>query len=114
MGVDFSACRGFGLDLTFSNCTMRYACFSTMQLEGTTFDDCSLVGADFSETDLSGATLANCDLRDAVFAATNLEKADLRGSTGFVIDPRRNRITNARLSLSSLPGLLTEYHLKIE
>ncbi|MEO8582492.1 MAG: pentapeptide repeat-containing protein [Flavitalea sp.] len=55
-----------------------------------------------------------CDFKDASFEHTILEKANLRISINYSIDPEANKITQAKLSLDGLPGLLTKYKLDIE
>lgn len=113
MGVSFSSCNAFGFDVKFDECILDFASFTNLSMKGTPFKKCSLKGADFTGTDLSSALLIDCDLAETVFDQTNLQKADLRGSYHLAIDPTKNRITRAKLSLESLPGLLTEHKLEI-
>jgi len=70
--------------------------------------------ADLTGCDLTGATMDNCSLAGTTFERTVLEKADLRHSTGFVIDPDSNKVKKAKFSLSELPGLLLKYDIIVD
>lgn len=80
----------------------------------TEFVSCSLTDADFFQTDLKGSKVINCDLLGAIFENTILQNADLSSSHNYTIDPELNYIEGAKFSLSSLPGLLSRYRIKIE
>lgn len=68
---------------------------------------------DFTECDLTGSVFDRCDLRGALFDATVLERCDMRGISGYSIDPARNRLRRARFSLDG-GGLLGTYGIEIE
>ena len=72
------------------------------------------LAADFTEADLSEANFSDTNLTRATFDHTVLERADLRTANAFSIDPQRNKLTGARLTLSGLPGLLDAHQLRIE
>ena len=83
-------------------------------IKNTRFRNSQLQETDFTACDLTGALFDNCDLANAVFDNTNLVKADFRTSHNYSIDPERNRLKNARFSLSGLPGHLGKYDIVID
>jgi fluoroquinolone resistance protein len=113
-GVNFGECNPFMFSVTFQHCILDYSVFFKQKMKKTVFTSCSLKQTDFEETDLTEAVFDNCDLTGANFYKTILEKADLRSASSFDIDPEQNKLKKARLSLTSLPGLLGKYDLKIE
>jgi uncharacterized protein YjbI with pentapeptide repeats len=78
------------------------------------FKDSNLQEVDFTDSDLSESKIINCDLLNAHFENTNLEKVDFRESINIQIDPNINNIKNAIFNMESLPGLLTNYNIKIK
>lgn len=121
--VCFNACKMVGADFTgsnpfstfrFENSNLQYIIFSQMKLKATHFIKCNLQEADFSDTDLSSAIFNECDLLRAIFYNTNLENADLSSAYHFIIDPRNNRLKNARFSISGLEGLVASFGIIVE
>jgi fluoroquinolone resistance protein len=114
LGVQFSECRTFLLQLEFEACMLKLALFCKLKLKNTRFKNCTLQEADFSEADLSGAEFEQCDLLLCTFMHTNLEKADFRSAFNYSINPETNRLRKARFSLAGVPGLLDQYDIEIE
>ena len=114
VGLDFGKCSEFAFSVDFKGCNLDFASFEDLHLQETDFSGCSLKQANFAEADLSEANLADCDLSGAIFARTNLESTDLRGARNLAIDPELNRLAKAKISRSSLDGLLHKYELEIE
>ncbi len=84
-----------------------------MNLKKQSFSKCDLEDVDFVEADLTGTKLLECKLDGALFEMTNLSDADFTGSSGFHIDPEKNKVNGAKFSLASLPGLLVKHQIKI-
>ena len=114
LGVRFDTCNGFLLALSFERCQLDYSTFCGLDLKGTDFGNSRLVGVDLSGADLGTAVFNSADLTEAVFDGTKLEGADLRETRGLIIDPERNRLKGARISMDGLPGLLVRHGLVIE
>lgn len=121
--VHFYECKMMGIDLTASNpfstfrfnkSNLQYAVFSQMKLKSTHFVQCNLQEADFSDADLSLSVFNQCDLLRSVFYNTNLENADLTSAYHFIIDPRTNRLKNARFSQQNLEGLVASFGVLVE
>lgn len=53
--------------VTLSFCEWIAACFSGIQLVGTSFVDCDFSGSDFSDAYVSGLTFTRCDLSACKF-----------------------------------------------
>ena len=49
-----------------------------------------------------------------IFSNTNLEKADFTSAYHFIIDPRTNRVKNARFSQNGLEGLIACFGVLVE
>jgi len=114
LGVQFSDCRKFLLDLDFDNCMIKLARFSGINLKNRHFKNCNLQEADFSEADLSGTFFENCDLLQSTFFHTNLEKANFTSAFNYSINPENNRLRKARFSIPEVTGLLDIYGIEIE
>lgn len=121
--VRFTECKMVGIDFTGSNpfstfrfdsSNLQYATFSQMKLKATSFINCNLQEADFSEADLSSAIFDQCEMSRTIFSHTNLEKADFTSAYHFIIDPRINRLKNARFSQSNLEGLVVSFGIFID
>jgi fluoroquinolone resistance protein len=114
LGLRFSDCNDFLLEMTFDSCALNLASFFKLDLKGISFKNCMLNEADFVETNLQDSIFEQCDLQEAIFEKTNLHKADLRTAYNFSIDPELNRIDQAQFSLGGLPGLLEKYNIQVE
>ena len=114
LGVQFSQCRQFLMQLDFENCMLKLSLFYKLKLKNTAFKNCNLQEVDFSEADLSGALFESCDMLQATFMHTNLEKADFRSASHYSINPELNRIRSARFSIPGVTGLLATYDIEIE
>jgi len=113
LGLHFDECSQLLFTVAFENCILNLSSFYKVNLKKTRFAGCSLKEVDFTETDLTGAIFDNCDLLKAKFDRTILMKADLRTSYNYSIDPERNRIKKAKLSLPGVIGLLDKYDIEI-
>ena len=114
LGVQFSECRKFLLDLDFENCMIKLSNFCGMKLKNRHFKNCDMQEADFSEADLSGAQFDGSDLHQAIFFHTNLESADFRAAFNYSINPETNRLRKAKFSIQGVAGLLDSYGIIIE
>lgn len=121
-GVTFVNCRLTGVDWTdvrptptvsFEECNLQYSSFVNINLTGTRFAGCRLtdvqflearlVESDFSASDLGGARFEGCDLRHANFA----------NARGFVVDPVRNKVKDARIALDAAVLLAESFGLRV-
>ncbi|MEL6832229.1 MAG: pentapeptide repeat-containing protein [Bacteroidota bacterium] len=114
LGIHFSACRTFRLELKFEQCVLDFSSFVGLPIPRTSFFECQIREADFREADLSKASFEKSDLSRSQFEYTNLEGADFRTAIHFLINPEENRLKGAQFSASNLSGLLAHYGLKIE
>ncbi len=114
LGNRFDRCNPFLLRLSFEQCRLDFASFSTLMLKNTRFTGCSLVEVDFAGAGLSNAQFNDCDLSGALFDGTDLTNADLRTAHGFIIDPGTSRIKGAHFALHGLPGLLMQHGIHVE
>jgi len=83
-------------------------------LQAWKFERCSLKDVDFTEANLQNASLRNSQFDGAIFDRTDLKQADLRDSTGIILNPERNQIQKAKFSLHQASGLLSQYQIILE
>lgn len=114
LGVDFSGCSEMLFSVRFEQCALDHSVFVKRRMPKTRFTRCSLKSVDFEQADLNEAVLDTCDLQDAVFNGTLLRGADLTTAFNYSIDPERNEMKGARLSVDGALGLLAKYGLQIE
>lgn len=114
LGVDFSVCNPFLLELKFTDCQLNFASFYKLKLKGIVFTNCSLQEVDFVESELNNGVFDNCNLLDAVFERSLLEKADFRTAYNYSFDPDINRIKGAKFSKEEVIGLLAKYAIIIK
>ncbi|WP_303309642.1 pentapeptide repeat-containing protein [Hymenobacter sp. BT730] len=113
IGLPFQACRDMLFGVHFDHCQLDYASFLGRALSNTRFINCSLQEADFTQADLTNAAFQDCKLLRAVFKQTRLVGADFSTAQDVELDPAQNEVKQARFSLHSLPGLLTQFELVI-
>lgn len=114
LGVDLSVCSEMLFSVAFEGSVLDHAFLTGLNLRKTRFERCSMKGVVLERTDLSEAVLRECDLLDAVFGATQLRGTDLTTAFNFRIDPDRNSLKGARLTLQGAMGLLLKYGVVIE
>ncbi len=109
-GVEFKDCKLLGSAwsdlgtnpmLTFTDCAMRYASFSGVNLRGCRFTRCSLVDATLVDVDLSKVPFKDCDFTKALFERCTLAATDLSTSTGLYFDASKNRAKGARIPVET-------------
>jgi uncharacterized protein YjbI with pentapeptide repeats len=83
---------------------MKNISFCESKLKECYFTNTILHGADFNEVDLSGSVFHNCDL----------SLADFTSAVRYEIDPRTNKLKNAKFSLPEALGLLRGLDVTIE
>ena len=114
LGLQFMACRDMLFGVHFDQCQLRYASFAGRKMPATRFVGCTLEETDFADADLSGAVFEDCRLAGAVFQNTQLTGADFTTATGFILDPERNQLRNARFTLHGLLGVVAKYELVVD
>ncbi len=113
LGVQFSDCRKFLLELDFENCMLKLSHFAQMKLKNSHFKNCDLQEADFSEAELTGISFENCDLLQTTFFHTNLEQSNFTSAFNYSINPETNRLRKAKFSIPGVTGLLDTYGIEI-
>ena len=114
MGLKFSDCSQLLLEMKFSDSKVEYCGFQNLKTQNLDFNACSLLDADFYNANIKGVRIIECDLSGAIFDNTILENADLRQSYNFQIDSEINYIQGVRFTMSSFPGWLVKYKIKID
>jgi fluoroquinolone resistance protein len=113
IGLDFSVCNDFLLDLSFDGCNLDFAYFFKKKLKKTRFANCSICEANFSDSDLSQAAFDNCDLLRTIFQNSQLRGADFRTAKNYSIDPDKNAVKGAHFSYPHVLGLLDKFGIEV-
>ena len=114
IGIHFEYANPFGLEIAFDHCNLNHCSFYQLKLKGTPFLNCEMNDVDFTEADLSSSSFHESDLSSAIFEQSNLEKCDFSSATGFIINPKENKLKQAIFSLEGLPGLLQNIGIQIK
>ncbi len=113
LGLQFTNCNTFLLEMNFERCQLDYASFYKLDLSTTKLEDCSLKDADFVEAKLHKASFAGSDLYSATFQQTNLTLCDFRSAKNYSMDPSVNQLKGAIFSKDEVLGLLVKFGIKI-
>jgi uncharacterized protein YjbI with pentapeptide repeats len=113
VGILFEQVNSFSLEFTFQSCNLSQGSFYSLSLKNTQFLDCMLHEVDFTETILSNSDFSGSDLLHAIFDDTNLDGASVISALNFDINPLKNSTKKLKISLSGLPGLLSDFDLDI-
>jgi fluoroquinolone resistance protein len=128
-GVAFKNTKAIGIDWTqiglsttdramlsigFEGCSLDFSTFYGLTLSGSKFLRCSAKEVEFSEADLSGSDFRETDLELAKFFRTNLQNANFVGALNYDIDPRENRVKNARFSIPEAVALLRRFEVNVD
>jgi uncharacterized protein YjbI with pentapeptide repeats len=106
VGVVFATINPLLIDWSFSGCLVELCNFDRLKMRRTKFVDCTIKETDFVETDLTESDFTGSDLQGSKFQTTNLEKADFSKAKSYYIDPKQNRIRQAKFSYPEVLGLL--------
>ncbi|MEN8697409.1 MAG: pentapeptide repeat-containing protein [Bacteroidia bacterium] len=113
LGLQFSQCNSFLLELNFDGCQLDYASFYQLNLSNARLENCSLKDVDFVECKLHKASFSGSDLYAATFEQTDLTQCDFRGAENYSMDPNINQLKGAIFSKDEVLGLLVKYGIKI-
>jgi uncharacterized protein YjbI with pentapeptide repeats len=120
--VTFSECKLIGVDWTgvsphpriaFEACDLRYAAFASAHLRKTPFRRSQITGATFVDVDLTECDFDGSDLAGTTFRECVLHKADFSGARGVLLDPAKNRVKDARISLDAAALLAASFGLRV-
>lgn len=92
------------LSVSFHHSQISYSNFYGKNLKKSQFVKCVAADVDFSECNLSTANFSGTDLRNARFFNTDLTGANFVDTENYFIDPKTNKIKNAKFNL---PGALS-------
>jgi uncharacterized protein YjbI with pentapeptide repeats len=114
VGINFYACDQLVFDIVFDRCHLLNCNFSDLKMKGSKFQGCDLRGCDFQNVFLVGADFDLSSFSETLFHACDLEKASFRGSHGYAIDPRTNKIAKATFSAPEVLSLVECFGIRIE
>ena len=97
----------------FFNCVLSDCSFLGLRLAGAVIRDSLAKEADFREAVLSKADLTGTDFAGALFGGTDLCGANLAGARNYAINPKENKVKDARFSLPEAMALLYCLDVKI-
>ncbi len=120
--VRFSECKLLGVDWTglvaaprvaFDTCDLRYAIFSKLDLSKTAFLRSNITEATFVEVDLAECDFDDSDLTGTTFTGCILRRADFTRARGLFVDPAKNRVKDARVSIESAMLLAASFGMRV-
>lgn len=120
--VRFAECKLLGVDwtgvsphprLAIEACDLRYAAFSSVHLRKTPFLRSQITEATFVDVDLTECDFDGSDLAGTTFRECVLHKADFTGARGVLLDPAKNRVKDARVSLEAAALLAASFGLQV-
>ncbi len=110
VGVDWTMARqnqpALGNPLSFKASILNHCTFIGLAMPSLELIDCVAHEVDFRQTDLQSADFSGTDLLGSLFMETDLSGADLRTARNYTIDPTKNLLSGARLSMPEAISLL--------
>jgi fluoroquinolone resistance protein len=113
LGVNFSQCQDFLFTVRFEHSLLDYSSFMDKKMLKTYFIKTTLKEVTFTGAILSGSVFDDTDLYGAVFNRTGLTSVNFTTAYNYTIDPELNTMKKAIFSLIGVPGLLSQYDIKI-
>lgn len=114
-GVKFEGCKLMGIDwsdghrsidASFKECVLDYCAFVKIDLRKSAFKDCRMLEVNFTEANLTEADFSGSNLDRCQFHQTNLVRADLAGAANVRLDPTKNKVKGAILSLDAAVAIV--------
>lgn len=100
VGVDFAAGTTMTFRARFTECSLRLAVFTGVNLRGVRFESCDLRDVDFTKADCREADFSNCDLHGAIFDGSDLRKANFSSAQHVSFEPEQNQIRDTKISVA--------------
>lgn len=100
VGVDFASGVAMTFRARFTECSLRLAVFTGINLRGARFESCDLRDVDFTKADCRETHFAECDLRGAIFDESDLRKADFSSAQHVSLEADKNRIGATKISVA--------------
>lgn len=100
VGVEWTELAAFPL-VEFHECLLRYAMFLALDLRRTPFLKCDVREGSFVRVDLTEADFEGTNLTGTSFEQCQLRKADFTEAIGAFLNPSKNRVKDARISMES-------------
>lgn len=123
LGVTFRRCKLLGVDFSeasanptfsFDACNLEYAVLLRVNLRKTRFIDCKLTESNFTECDLVDSDFSGSDLTGTIIEQCTLTRANLATASGVFLDPARNRVKDARISVDCAAGVAASFGMHVE
>jgi uncharacterized protein YjbI with pentapeptide repeats len=110
-GMNFEETSGFSFYQEYEDCLLESCVFYNNTLKNMYFKKCMIRGSSFQNCPMQGISFVETQFQDTGFLGCNLEKADFRSASGYAIDPKANKLKNARFCLPAAASFL--YYLGI-
>lgn len=114
LGIIFALINTFLIKWSFQKCIVALCDFSDLNIKDSKFLHCELRENDFVNTNLAKCDFFESDFAASKFQNANLEEANLVGAKNYYIDPKQNRLKQARFSYPEVLSLLDTFGIKIE
>jgi fluoroquinolone resistance protein len=99
--------------VSFNNSQISYSNFYGKNMKKGQFIKCMAEDVDFSECNLSSSNFTGTDLSNVRFFNTDLTGANFVDAANYFIDPRTNKVKNARFNLPGALSFLAALDIKL-
>jgi len=113
-GLDFGRCSPALFEVRFDDSSLSYCAFQSMDARRTTFSASKVEESEFVRVDLRKVAFTNTSLRGTRFEGCNLSGTDLRSAEHYMLDPSKNRMDGARVSMPWCASLLLPFGIKVD
>ncbi len=110
VGIDWASAHwpkfGIKRPFTFHQCALNYSFFTGLKLPHLRMTECTVKEADFSDVDLTGAVFTGTDFSGSRFVNCDLTQADFNDSVQYAIDVKQNWLKKTKFALPEAVALL--------
>lgn len=111
-GIDFSPVMVLGID--FPDNKMVYCSFLRIKIPNSNFQDSQMEESLFAGSDLRKCNFSRVAFGGSRFEDCELNQADFSDSFDFVMDPQKNRLSDAKFSADNALILLKAFKVVIK
>ncbi len=114
LGVMFSTIDTLLIGWVYKKCNINLCDFSNLDIKNSQFLECEIRESDFVGANLYSSDFSGSSMSASKFQNTNLEKTNFVGAKDYYIDPRYNKLKEARFSYPEALSLLDSFGVKVE
>lgn len=113
IGAGFSD-KNFAFSANFTDCDLRYAEFSELNLSKKYFHRCNLDTARFMSCNLKESKFTESSFKGTIFHSCNLQNATFIEAKYLFIDPMQNKVKNTSVDIFTAGNIINHFGFNIE